>query len=172
MKIIKKKSFFLSLILKVLHNRHSTQFDGIAIIDFSKKNNASDQTIFEETIIDSLKLIKHLTPIEYHRLLTQIDSITYSKKIREDTYITISKIYATNGLTQWKDTKLMHIYYAGILVYLSTYGCLLSKKSDYYMEDKFKIYDLCIKIEKRFYTKVENLYPEYKDLLITKFLGS
>ena len=170
MRILKKKNFFLSLLLRGVYNGNYTQFDKIEIVDFTKKKNDINHTIFEKQIIGSLDLIKELKPIEYKRVLEHIDSICYSKKINEDSYTINTKMYMTNGLIQWKDTQLMHIYYAGLLVYLSTYAYLVSKKSDYYMEDKLKIYDICIKIEKRFYKKVEKLYPEYKDLLIDKFI--
>jgi len=170
MKILKKTPFFLSLILRAVYNNNYTQFDKIEIVDFNKKKKYSQKTIFEQTIIDSLKLIKQLSPIKYQRVLTQINSIAYTKKTKEDTYIIKDKMYATNASVQWEDSKLMHIYYAGLLIYLSTYGCLISKTSDYYQEDKFKIHDICIKAEKRFYIKVESLYPEYQDLLVKEFI--
>ena len=170
MKILKKRNFFLSLLLRIVCNKNHTQFEKIKIVDFNKKKYDSTQTIFEKQIIDALTLIKQLSPIKYKRVLSQIDSICYTKRLKEDSYIISLQTYLTNGLTQWKDQKLMHIYYAGLLIYLSAYGCLTSKNLDYYMEDKLKIYDICIKIEKRFYKKVEKTYPEYKDLLINKFI--
>ncbi len=170
MKILKKTPFILSLLLRGIYNQNRIQFDNIEIIDFNKKKNNSEKSLFDETIMDSLKLIKQLSPIKYQRVLKQIDSIVYSKRINEDSFSIKNKFYITNGFVQWKDSKLMHIYYAGVLIYLSTYRCLLSEKTDYYMEDKLKIYDISIRAEKQFYKKVENLYPEYKNTLIKKFL--
>ena len=54
MKILKKTPFILSLLLRGIYNQNRIQFDNIEIIDFNKKKNNSEKSLFDETIMDSI----------------------------------------------------------------------------------------------------------------------
>lgn len=167
MRILKKMhfSFFLS---RWLSGRDKTKFDNIVIFSFEERGGNYEK-VFEQRVIAALQLIKETTPKYYHRIQEYVSTIIQMTKPEQNTYIIREKMGILDISVQWRDTQLMHIYYAGILIYMSTYGYLMTKTSNEYMEDILKVYHICLQAEERFYRKVEEIYPEYKDTLVDKF---
>ena len=164
MRISKKQPFFLSLLLRIFWNQHDIQFDKIEIFDFKHDDE------FEENAISSLKLIKELSPKYYTRVQKQIFAVVQSKKPYQDTYFTKEKMLILDCSIKYKDKQLTQIYYAGLMIYISTYHCLSLQGFDIYIEDKERMHKISINAEKKFYNQVENIYPEYKGLLAEKFI--
>ncbi len=147
-----------------------TSHDSIKIVDFQNRGKNTESNI-TRAIIRSMNIIKEVDSNEYNRLKKEIEWIVFSKKSsKNDTFILKDKILMTVYFDYWEDKRVIDFYYAGCLVYYATSGFLQSKYTDIPEEKVDQILSICTQREKRFYRKIEKLYPEYSDTLIGLFI--
>lgn len=169
MKIVKKVPF-LSFLTQMIVNQNTTQYKGIEIIGSSANSQKEFDTNFEENVIAALQLIETYFPNLFERVQKNIKIILESyKPISEDMYVIKTQKVYINRFIQYKDQQFMQIYYAGLFIHAATHACLINKFSDYYVEDKFKIEDICSATKNRFYKKMDMIFSEYDGMLFESF---
>jgi len=154
----------------VLKYVQDTSYDGIKIVDFQNRGKNTESNI-TRAIIRSIDIVKEVDSNQYNRLKKEIEWIVFSRKnSNDDTFISKDKILLTVYFDYWDDRKLIDFYYAGCLVYYTTRGFLQSKYTDIPEEKVDQILSICTQREKRFYRRIEKIYPEYLDKLVDLFI--
>jgi len=158
-------------LVSILESALDTSRDGINIVDFQNYGKKIESNI-TRAIIRSINLIKELDSCEHSRVKEEITWIVFTSKgtKNHDVFIPKDKIFLTEYFDYWKDRKLIDFYYAGCLIHHATSGFLQSKYTDIPEEKVDQILSICTQREKRFYRKIEKLYPEYSNTLIDLFI--
>jgi len=172
MKLLNIFNPIIDIILKfILRYSQSITFDKIKIIDFQKSDYEIEKSLFENSLISSLELIKKLDNPNYKKINKEIKWIIQSKRLFKNKYIENHKLYSIKYIQHWNNQQLVDIYNAGTLIDFISYQCLISKYKKATNIQQEKINNICLLKEKRFYKKVEKLYPQYKGLLINQFIA-
>lgn len=142
------------------------EFDGIKLCNLKEKN-----TSFDTTIIQSLKFINELEIRRYKRIRKEVSWIINTNSIEKygGRYKRKNKTCDINFHDYCEDTKLVSLYYAGLIIHEATHGHLFAKGFEYKTENRLQIERICTAEENRFYKKVEFLFPEYEGLLYRDF---
>ena len=181
MQVIKKvilsfcnTSFFHNILISTLKSKSNISYDGINIIDFYKDDywDWDKESVFEQTIISSLKLIKDIDIVLYEKVKKEFNWIVWNERIaiEKDQFLKKDKIFFTIYEDYWDDRNLIDFYYAGTLVSNAIYNCLLKISNKEPKEKCKQINSICTKKEKIFYKKIEKKYPKYKGVLVKKLM--
>jgi hypothetical protein len=96
MKLINILNPIIDIVLKIiLRYSQNITFDKIKIIDFQKSDSKIEKSLFENSLISSLKLIKDLDSPSYTKIQKEIKWIIQSKRLSQNKYIEKHKIYPT-----------------------------------------------------------------------------
>jgi hypothetical protein len=152
--------------LRMLEDSKLSAVDGINICNIRHKDAG-----FEETITQSLELIKAICPKRYRYVKNEIMWIVNSVEIPENTGNYIRRLNLCNiHFTRFDEDLLwVSLFFAGQIVHEATHGVIYTKGFKYDLENRLQIERICVAEQNRFSKKAEAMYPEYQDRLVADF---